>query len=48
MEDEFELSDETYQLLEERWEKYKRTPSSAIDLDALKSELSIKYNTEED
>lgn len=43
IEEDLEISDEAYQLLEERWEEYKRNPSSAIDLDALKSELKKKY-----
>lgn len=43
VEEDLEIQDETYQLLEERWEEYKRNPSSSTDLEALKGELKKKY-----
>ncbi len=42
-ESDYEISEEELQMLEERWEKYKANPDSAITLDALKEKIKKKY-----
>jgi hypothetical protein len=42
-EEEDELSDEEFRMLEERWERYEKNPSSALSLDDFKKKLKDKY-----
>jgi len=38
-----DLTDKEFQMLEERWERYKKNPSSGTQLSAFKKEMKKKY-----
>lgn len=42
-EEEDTLSEQEFQMLEERWEKYKKNPASGTELEAFKKEMKKKY-----
>lgn len=43
IEEKDEFTDEEFQMLEERWEKYEKNPSSATSLDDFNEMLKRKY-----
>jgi hypothetical protein len=43
IEEEDEFSDEEFHLLEERWEKYEKNPSSSVSFEEFNEELKKKY-----
>ena len=43
IEEDDDITDEEFKMLEERWEKYERNPSSAISFEAFNEQLKAKY-----
>jgi hypothetical protein len=43
IEEDDEFSDEEFHLLEERWEKYEKNPSSSVSFEEFNEELKKKY-----
>jgi putative addiction module component (TIGR02574 family) len=43
IEEDDEFTDEEFQMLEERWEKYQKNPSSAISFEEFNERLRKKY-----
>ena len=42
-EEEDSLTDKEFQVLEDRWERYKKNPASGTELSAFKKEMKKKY-----
>jgi len=42
-EEDNKLTEKEFQLLEERWERYKKNPASGIQLNTFKKEMKKKY-----
>ncbi len=43
IEEEDDITDDEFQMLEERWEKYEKNPSSAFSVEEFNAELKKKY-----